>query len=214
EAERLKGNRNLFTRFCSQRKTQYAYDPEILRDVLAVESRFHRAYNRALAMQHNCVFDSIDNAIRPTSALQESFDRLVLGKQVISEEHALPLPPGFLQYLAELPLDDFQMLLKCNEQQIRRWWHLSDGDALKAVFRDIGKQACLVSSLPKFVEIPLKMLVLRNEVRIFVGGLLGAGVGALVDLACGGGGLVGSGIGAGAGPLVEEKFANAMELSE
>ncbi len=166
---------------------------EELLDLLKVESWFHRAYNRAAAWQHECLFEATDHM---ESAHGPRFGRLMDRLQFgpwpkdISPDLEVPLPSGFMDALAYLPLDDYEFVMATNREDLESWWTQGDLDALKRAVNALVERVLSARpsrGLPRWAQAGLKVCAggVGGAVGAAVAGLPGAVLGGAAGAAMG-----------------------------
>jgi len=152
-------------------------------DACAVESWFHRGYNRALSIQHSCLFDTMDAAELAVGEPRELFDRICKGARV-PEDPAVELPLQFMEQLQAMPRSLFEIIAFENRRHLNDWWDNGNVFALETVIGALARKMDLASTPSRALEyarVPLKVCaglspgakVVLGALRLVIGELVG-----------------------------------------
>ncbi|MDP2895615.1 MAG: hypothetical protein Q8Q12_03530 [bacterium] len=178
-----RGDRSSIDAALSEAKFTAAGD--LLKDVAAIESRFHRSYNTTIALQHEC--DNYESVYDASTAIMSRREFVRLGiddakqRQARSPRPTLNLPPGFLLALGTMPSDCFRTLFweGYRRGHFQKWWETGELEALRRALDPFVNKCAEGSHLP--VKWRLASRLVSAGIGCGVGGPVGAVLGVLLE---------------------------------
>lgn len=142
-------------------KKRHCDNHAVMVDLVAIEEWFNRCYNRAIARQHKCDFESVTaKSITPVSRLQRFFDALadkLSSTDILQGTSTLEIPEDFLARIGEMDDTIFRHLFSKSQDNFKTWWAKGNIDALKRGLYPFIEERVNVIPLPNWAKLGLRI---------------------------------------------------------